>query len=270
MTIIIPKWKKFLKEGSFDFEALKPKDKLEPSFWLNNDLNPRVLKQLLTIAQDIINSMDIQAKIKDVTFTGSLASHNWHALSDIDLHIVFDFSEIDENIKLVKRMLDQSRINWNKVHDIIIEGHEVELYFQDVNERHESLGVYSILNGQWVMEPSKMNVDIDLRSTEKKAEALQNNIRHISNLFSKKEYKEAYEYASKVKEKIRRMRSAGLSREGVYSAENLAFKMLRNGGELEKLSSLKVSSYDKMMSLKVTEQNITICDSRWAKFLKNV
>ena len=66
------------------------------------------------------------------------------------------------------------------------------------------------------------------------------------------------------------MRTAGLQREGVYSAENLAFKMLRNSGNLEKLSSLKVSSYDKMMSLTVTEQNAAACDSKWANFLKNV
>jgi len=270
MNTVAAKWKKFLKEGKFDFEALRPKDDLEPAFWQNRELNPRVLKQLLMIAQDIIDSMNIQAKIKDVTFTGSLASHNWHTLSDIDLHIIIDFSEIDENLKLVKKMLDQSRINWNKVHDIVIEGHEVELYFQDINERHESLGVYSILNGQWIEEPSKMRVNIDLRTAEKKADAIQNNIKHVSDLFSEKKFEEAYSYASKVKEKIKRMRQSGLSREGVYSSENLAFKMLRNSGELEKLSSLKVFSYDKKMSLSITEDKESRFDSKWRSFIKNV
>ena len=45
------------------------------------------------------------------------------------------------------------------------------------------------------------------------------------------------------------MRQLGLSKEGVYSVEILAFKMLRNAGILQKLSSLKIHAYDKMMSM---------------------
>ena len=47
------------------------------------------------------------------------------------------------------------------------------------------------------------------------------------------------------------MRNSGLDREGIYSPENLAFKMLRNAGYLEKLSSLKIEAYDKMMSVDI-------------------
>jgi len=39
-----------------------------------------------------------------------------------------------------------------------------------------------------------------------------------------------------------------LSDQGIYSPENLAFKMLRNAGYLEKLTALKIEAYDKMMS----------------------
>ena len=48
------------------------------------------------------------------------------------------------------------------------------------------------------------------------------------------------------------MRQSGLNREGIYSVENLAFKMLRNAGILQKLSSLKIHAYDKMMSMELT------------------
>ena len=71
--------------------------------------------------------MEINADVKDINITGSTASYNWHSGSDIDLHILLDFAEIDKNLELVKRMLDQSRINWNKTHDIFIRGHEVEI-----------------------------------------------------------------------------------------------------------------------------------------------
>ena len=45
------------------------------------------------------------------------------------------------------------------------------------------------------------------------------------------------------------MRSIGLSGEGVYSVENLAFKVLRNNDKLSLLSFLKTSSYDKLKGI---------------------
>ena len=67
--------------------------------------------------------------------------------------------------------------------------------------------------------------------------------------------REAYEYSRKIKNKISRMRQSGLDREGIYSPENLAFKMLRNSGYLEKLSAMKIRSYDKIMSLNFESTN---------------
>jgi len=260
------KWKSFLIENLFNFDALKPKENLHLSFWQEKRLNREILNHLLDLAEDIVNSMEIEAEIKDITLTGSLASYNWHDLSDIDLHIIFDFDQIDENRSLVKRMLDQSRINWNKTHDIRIENHEVELYFQDINEPHEALGVYSLLTGAWLREPSLINIDLDLRNTEKKAAALQGSIDHIYDLFSEGDHKAAYEYASKIKKKISKMRQSGLKGDGVYSIENLAFKMLRNSGDLEKLSSLKIHAYDKMMSLDLSESKLE--NRLWNKLIK--
>ena len=52
-----------------------------------------------------------------------------------------------------------------------------------------------------------------------------------------------------MKEKIRDMRTAGLKRAGEYSAENLAFKLLRRTGYLKKMYDTHVSDYDSYMSL---------------------
>lgn len=228
---------------------LKPKTELHPDFWMEKALDPEVSKLLEQISKDILESMKIDVQIKDIVLTGSIASYNWHSLSDIDLHIIFDFEDISEDFELVKRMLDQSRINWNKTHDIMIKDHEVELYFQDSNENHESSGVWSIISESWVIEPEATQPDLDLRNTEKKAEALAKAIDHVSQLFAEGEYSDAHEYASKIKSKISRMRSTGLSREGAYSPENMAFKMLRNSKYLEMLSNLKIEAYDQLMSL---------------------
>jgi len=232
-----------------DISFLEPKDNLNPKFWQNDQFDEEVSKQLQAIVDDVIHSMEIKAEVKDIIITGSTASYNWHDLSDIDLHIMFSFGEIDKNLELVKRMLDQSRINWNKTHDIMIRDHEVEIYFQDVTEPHEANGIWSLKENKWIAEPVKLNPDLDLRNAEKKAETIAKSIDHALDLYDQKKNEQSYNYASKIKTKISNMRTAGLSRDGIYSPENLAFKMLRNSNYLEKLSDLKVKAYDNMMSL---------------------
>jgi predicted nucleotidyltransferase len=231
---------------------LIPKNTLNPKIWNDMEIDPEVQSQLKAIAEDILKNIEIPAKIQDITITGSTASYNWHRLSDIDLHILLDFKEIDENFELVKRMLDQTRINWNKKHNIFIRGHEVELYFQDINEPHKANGIWSIMKEEWLKKPTKNNIDLDLDTAEKKAESIVKGIDHAIEAFEEGNNIDAYQYASKIKKKIANMRSAGLSKEGVYSPENLAFKMLRNSNYLEKLSNIKNTSYDRMMSIQET------------------
>lgn len=235
---------------------LVPKDTLYPKFWKNNKLNPIVARKLMEIADDVIKSLDIAEHVEDVIITGSIASYNWHDLSDIDLHIMLDFDKIDDNFDLVKRMLDQTRINWNKKHNILIDGKEVELYFQHYTEPHEANGIWSLEIERWLARPVNLNPEIDIATTEKKAEAMAKQIEHLFEMFQEEKFKEVYEYADKVKVKIARMRQIGLSDQGIYSPENLAFKMLRNAGYLEKLSALKIEAYDRMMSLSLKSEKI--------------
>ena len=249
-----------IKKRDFDFNTglLKPKDSLYPKFWKNNKLNTIVSRKLMKIADDVIKSLNLgdNLDVEDVIITGSIASYNWHEMSDIDLHIMLDFEKIDDNFDLVKKMLDQIRINWNKKHNILIDGKEVELYFQHYTEPHEANGIWSLELGKWLALPVRLNPEIDIITTEKKAEALAIQIEHLFTLFKEEKYKETYEYADKVKVKIARMRQIGLSDQGLYSPENLAFKMLRNAGYLDKLSAIKIEAYDNMMSLSLGKKSI--------------
>lgn len=246
--------------SSFDFlkSKLKPRDNLFQGVWIGDTINPDVSERLIEIADSVLESMDIDVKVRDIILTGSLAGYNWHDLSDIDLHIILNFSDIDENVDLVKRMLDQSRINWNKAHNIFISDKEVELYFQDAEETHEANGVWSLLQDKWLEKPVRIEMNVDLDGVEKKAETLAKAIEYVELLIKDEKHKEANEYASKIKKKISRMRKSGLAEEGIYSPENLAFKMLRNAGWLGRLSDAKIKSYDKMMSLSLDESNKTI------------
>lgn len=247
-------------KSSFDFlkSKLKPRDTLFQGVWIGDTINPDVSERLIEIADSVLETMSLEVKVKDIIVTGSIAGYNWHDLSDIDLHIILDFSEIDENFDLVKRMLDQSRINWNKTHNIYISDKEVELYFQDEKETHESNGIWSLLQDKWLAEPVRLEMNVDLGGVEKKAETFARSIEHVEELIRNEKFKEANDYSSKLKKRISRMRKAGLAEEGIYSPENLAFKMLRNANWLGRLSDAKIDSYDKMMSLKLNETNNTM------------
>ena len=236
---------------SFDLKIdnVMPKEKLHPKFWYDLTLHEAIQDKLMSIAMDVMSKVGISDFIEDIILTGSIASYNWHSLSDIDLHFIFDFKKIDENEEIVKKMLDLTRMKWNRDHKITIFNHEVEIYFQDSNEEHESMGVYSLLKREWVenavvtaKRPSNMSVAV-------KAISIIREIDRIQELYVEKRYKEVYLYSKKLKQKIKVMRTSGLSKDGVFSVENTTFKVLRNNEKLSLLSFLKNMSYDKMMSI---------------------
>jgi predicted nucleotidyltransferase len=242
------KWRNYLEEGELNTTGLLIQSGLHPKFWFRRELDPKVRRKLLKIADDVSNNLNISEFVEDIIITGSIAAYNWHNLSDIDLHILLDFNKVDKNTGLVKKYLDSQKTLWNKNHDIMINDHEVEIYFQDINEEHEASGVYSVLMGNWTKKPVKEKVQMDVNAAEKKADSINNEIETLQNLFSKRKYRLVYGLAEKLKGKIKMMRQSGLAKEGIYSPENLAFKILRNNGILEILSSLKTLSYDKLMS----------------------
>jgi hypothetical protein len=246
-------WKEYLLEDDFDKSKLMIKDKLNDKIWENGQLKEEVALKLMEIAQDFYESLQQEIEnlpdFEDVTFTGSLASYNYHNLSDIDLHLRVDFEKITESRELVEKLFTEKRIRWNNTHKIIIFGHEVEIYIEDTNEEHFANGIYSVLRREWIEMPTKQKVDIDFDATKKKYSMISKEVDQLSAMFDDEKYKEVFDYTNVLKDKIKRMRQSGLEDEGVFSSENLAFKMLRINGELETLSGLKISAYDKMKSL---------------------
>ncbi len=253
--ILVESWKKYLTElesvqgleSSFQM-----KDSLQPDFWKENDLlDSDIADRLYEIAKDFFDSLGLAwVDIVDIVITGSIANYNWSQFSDIDLHIIVDYDQIDENQELVNDYLLAQRMRWNRSHNIMIKGYEVEVYVEDSKEDHVSTGVYSIIKDEWVKKPEREDVNIDWGTVEKKAETLMNEIDAVYSLFEKGEYEDAEESASRMKEKIRKFRKAGLDDAGQYSPENIAFKVLRRNEYLKKLSSLRIMAYDKKMSLK--------------------
>jgi len=67
--------------------------------------------------------------------------------------------------------------------------------------------------------------------------------------YNEGEYDKVIRRISTIRGKIKKMRQAGLDREGEYSYENIAFKVLRRIGLLDKLAELENRSYDKSLSM---------------------
>ena len=272
MSQDIASFKDRILEQDIDMSKLVIKDKLNSSFWQRGKLSDEVAEKLIEIATDFYSSIQESIPeapdIEDITFTGSLASYNYHEGSDIDLHILVDFASIGKSQEILAQLFAMKRIQWNGTHDIMILGHEVEIYIQDTGEDHEANGVFSIQDREWLEMPSKERVEIDFKATKKKYESISLEIAELSKLYSTGEFQKVHAHTNKLKTKVKNMRNTGLEGEGVYSAENLAFKMLRLHGDLEKLTSLQHTAYDKMMSIPkspIGDQNIT---ENWWKFLK--
>jgi len=254
MKVLFKNWRGYMKEdvdlkvGTF-FEH--PHQNLNKSLWDENDqLKPEIKERLLKIAHQFIDKTRAKGiEIKDITFTGSLANYNYSLLSDIDLHILVDFSELNNDIDLVKDYFNAVRIVWNHLHNIKIKGYEVETYVQNETEPHFSSGVYSIMKDEWIRKPVYEKAEIDSESITMKTESLMDQIDRAIALMDKNKYKKAHSRAIKIGDKIKKFRQAGLETAGEYSVENLAFKTLRNNGYLGKLSDLKRDAYDAMMSL---------------------
>ena len=240
-------------EEAIEASALKSfevHDTFDPDIWDDEVLNLEVRDALLKITNDFLIDLPFNITPKDITLTGSLANYNWSKFSDIDLHIIVDFTEVDENLELVRQFFRHLQTNWNNRHDIIMKGYEVEIYFQDSNEPHISTGVYSIQNNVWLTKPTPMPVSIDYANVRKKAEEVSDRIDHIEKMMADEdEGEEILDSIDRLRAKIRRMRKTGLEGAGQYSVENLAFKVLRRSEELGRLSALKAKAYDELMSI---------------------
>jgi hypothetical protein len=230
-------------------------DDLNREVWTeDNKLKPEISEKLLRIAKDFYEKLDLPTPILDITFTGSMANYNWTNLSDIDLHIVVDYLDINEDQELVKNYLMEAKSNWNRNHDIKIKGHEVEIYVQDSNEPHHSTAVYSVLNDDWVIEPRRKQFEASEDAIRQKADSFIARIDLLQKLSDEGKHEEVYGDSERLREKLRNYRQSGLEKGGEFSTENLVFKYLRNSEEIERIYDLKKQAYDAMMSVEEVQR----------------
>lgn len=244
--------KEVIEPDEVDVTSIKMNDTLSPLIWDSQGvLKPDVRKVLLKNAERFIEFSGIEKlKFADIIFTGSMANYNYSDNSDLDVHIVFDFSQLSDNKEFITDYFKLKKDLWAHNLPIQIKGHDVELYFQDSIDKHQSSGVYSLVKNIWIRKPMKQIVNIDTVNIKSKASGL---INDIENLRSENDSDFIRKYGI-LKNKIKKYRQSGLDQNGEFSTENLVFKILRNLGYLGKMVKMKNDFLTKELSL--TESNL--------------
>jgi murein DD-endopeptidase MepM/ murein hydrolase activator NlpD/peptidoglycan hydrolase-like protein with peptidoglycan-binding domain len=213
-------------------------------------MRPKVRERLLEIAYEFIEFVKVDFIVSDVVMTGSLANYNWSKYSDIDLHIMADFSQFNEREReLYQELFTLKKTLFNDKHDIKIFGYDTELYIQDENEEHTSTGVYSVLFNKWIEEPSHEKVIVDRETVKNKSEKWMKEIDTILENIKDESVEDAKKILKKIKDKIKKYRKSGLEEKGEFSIENLVFKVLRRNNYIQKIFDFENDYIDKTLSL---------------------
>ena len=223
---------------------------LNQDVWDGDELRVDVRYKLLEIAKRFVEYLEVpDFKLVDVILRGSLVNFNYTQYSDFDLHVVTDFAAIDSDITEPFYMAKKKI--WNDEHDITIKGHEVELYVEDKDAKNVSEGTYSVLDNRWLRVPEYRKPSIDDAAVSAKARDLMTQINRAIKAGS-------VEDIQRLQDKIKTMRQAGLDKGGEFSTENLAFKIVRNKGYLDKLYKNKNSKFDQELSLDEAEETYSV------------
>lgn len=215
---------------------------LNPVAWDGMNLKPEIRKALMKIASDFVGTWDMEFPITDVILTGSNANYNWTKYSDFDLHIVVNMGESGVTKDLVKNLLNTKKNLYNNQHNIKIKGYDVELYAQDRSEHHVASGQYSLKHDRWLVIPAMQRPNFAHNNIQKKAGEI------LAQAEEALEQRDEQVLRGLLK-KIAKMRKSGLERAGEFSDENMAFKVLRNSGIIEKIRNAIVEISDKAMSV---------------------
>lgn len=260
-TIYAPKVDESLAPSEVDLSSFNIKKELNPKFWKDDKLDSRIRIKLLDIADDFIEFLGVDwVKPEDITITGSLANYNWNKkYSDIDLHILIDYSKVDKRTDFVDNYFYSQKKLWNEEHkDLRIFGFPVEVYVQDVNKEHTSSGVYSLEKNEWVIEPEREKLSKKKVNKERIKKTVSQYTEKIDKLVDDSkntngdEYKmrKVYEGAQKLFDEIKKLRREDLSdANNEINEGNIIFKALRRLGYIDKLDKVINKGYNTLNSL---------------------
>ena len=240
-------FKKYMLTEDFQTHSeLNPKLFNNITYKLKEDVRDRLIK----VADMFVESMqedNVPVKVYDYWLLGSNAAYNYNKDSDIDVHIIVDISETKVNPYIMRLLYDYVKSNFNDKYDIMIKGHEVELYLEDINTTAVSSGIYSLKKDSWIKIPKKEEV----KKYEVENTPLYN---EIYKRFSELDSSQAEEFL----DDLYILRKESLASEGEFGLGNLIFKEFRNKGYIDELKDMKYRF--KSQELTLENYNFNNCD----------
>ena len=221
-------------------DAVKFNARLNPKLWGKDEhLKPEVRDALMKIADDFRSSLGVKdLDLKDITLSGSNAAYTYTPNSDIDLHLVVDIPDD----AVYRELFDAKKYAYNNQHNIKIGGYDVELYVQDVDQPHVTQGEYSLLNNDWIQVPRRQRADVVDQNTRSKYQDLKQRIKDAIKT-------QDHAVMAGLMTKIKQLRQSGLDQHGEFGPENLAFKMLRTQGYIQRLVDARNAAKDQELSI---------------------
>ena len=243
-----------VEANDIDIKPFKVKDKLNPEFFNDEgQLNSQIRMRLLDIADDFVKTLEIKwIKPSDIVLTGSIANYNWSKFSDVDIHVIYKFSDVYEKTEFVKDYFNSKKELWNNTHDeLTIKDFPVELSVEDSDNPAQSTGVYSLEKNKWVKEPENMN-DSELNKEYIK-DFCAKQMTKLDDLFEEmdgeKDRKKLETLSNKVEAiytKLKNMRAEGLAtKEKEMSTGNIIWKIIKHMGYISKLWEYINKVYDR-------------------------
>ena len=223
-------------------------EELNQNLFEGTHLRPEVREALLRIAGKFQNTLGLDIKPVDIYFTGSGANFNYNEMSDIDLHLVYDFEQIGINAEILVKYFIAKKQVFNNDYDITIKGMPVEVGVENLNEPIVSTAIYSVVQDKWLLEP-----------------------KDAAHLLPKPDMKQYYDIVQRIEDAIEsrnskkigdlwdelyRIRKDSLATDGEYGHGNGLFKKLRNLGYLDRLKHAYYTSASGALSLEALKEII--------------
>lgn len=215
-----------------------------PELWDSaQHLDPEVRLNLLQMARDFYEKTNLPAPIIDVYLMGSIANYNWTADSDVDVHVIVNYTKLQMPAETANKTVKTAGAQWNLEHEVTIKGHKVEMNIQNSSEQKPYVtGVYSLFSDQWIRKPFKMSVKIDRSILKTQYDAMKKYVQSAISSGNREQMKGVKKY-------LDAYRQYGLDTYGELSYENVIFKILRSRGLIKQLKDSITAIYDKEMTV---------------------
>ena len=195
------------------------------------------------MAYDFYRKTKLPAPVLDVYLMGSIANYNWTADSDIDVHVIVDYSKLQMPPETAAKTVKTAGAQWNSEHEVTIKDFKVEMNIQNATEQKPYVtGVYSLVRDQWVRKPFLMSPKIDRNVLRFQYNTMKQYLQNALSSRDQEQMKAAKKY-------LDAYRQYGLDTCGELSYENIIFKILRSRGLIKQLKDSITAVYDQEMSV---------------------